>query len=116
MLIASVVLLSRLVQRINALTAAVGDSAKTSISCGAMRGLLGSTQAEQCHLFQYRHMTTTGYGDISPKSRWARFLVSIQILFGFFYNVLFFSIFAGLAGTQETRLIQSNEFDGRDFD
>ena len=43
-------------------------------------------------------MTTTGFGDISPKSGWARFLVSIQILFGFFYNVLFFSIFAGLAG------------------
>ena len=43
-------------------------------------------------------MTTTGYGDISPKSGWARFLVSIQILFGFFYSVLFFSIFAGLAG------------------
>jgi hypothetical protein len=43
-------------------------------------------------------MTTTGYGDISPKSGWARFLVSAQVLFGFFYNVLFFSIFAGLAG------------------
>ena len=43
-------------------------------------------------------MTTTGYGDISPKSGWARFLVSVQILFGFFYTVLFFSIFAGLAG------------------
>jgi len=43
-------------------------------------------------------MTTTGYGDISPKSGAARFLVSVQILFGFFYNVLFFSIFAGLAG------------------
>jgi hypothetical protein len=43
-------------------------------------------------------MTTTGYGDISPRSGAARFLVSIQILFGFFYNVLFFSIFAGLAG------------------
>jgi Ion channel len=46
-------------------------------------------------------MTTTGYGDISPKSGWARFLVSIQILFGFFYNVLFFSIFAGLAGRRK---------------
>jgi hypothetical protein len=43
-------------------------------------------------------MTTTGYGDISPRSGAARFLVSVQILFGFFYNVLFFSIFAGLAG------------------
>jgi hypothetical protein len=43
-------------------------------------------------------MTTTGYGDISPKSEGARVLVSIQILFGFFYSVLFFSIFAGLAG------------------
>ena len=43
-------------------------------------------------------MTTTGYGDISPKSGWARFLVSIQVLFGFFYTILFFSIFAGLAG------------------
>jgi hypothetical protein len=46
-------------------------------------------------------MTTTGYGDISPKSGWARFLVSVQILFGFFYNVLFFSIFAGLAGRRK---------------
>jgi hypothetical protein len=43
-------------------------------------------------------MTTTGYGDISPRSGAARFLVSVQVLFGFFYNVLFFSIFAGLAG------------------
>ena len=43
-------------------------------------------------------MTTTGYGDISPKSGWAKFAVSVQIIFGFLYNVLFFSIFAGLAG------------------
>jgi hypothetical protein len=43
-------------------------------------------------------MTTTGYGDITPKSGWAKFAVSFQILFGFLYNVLFFSIFAGLAG------------------
>ena len=43
-------------------------------------------------------MTTTGYGDISPKSGLARALVCIQILFGFLYNILFFSIFAGLAG------------------
>jgi hypothetical protein len=43
-------------------------------------------------------MTTTGYGDISPRSGWAKFAVSVQILFGFLYNVLFFSIFAGLAG------------------
>ena len=43
-------------------------------------------------------MTTTGYGDISPKSGWAKFAVSIQIIFGFLYTVLFFSIFAGLAG------------------
>ena|ERR1700760_3183982 len=43
-------------------------------------------------------MTTTGYGDISPKSGLARTLVCIQILFGFLYNILFFSIFAGLAG------------------
>jgi hypothetical protein len=47
-------------------------------------------------------MTTTGYGDITPKSGWARFLVSVQILFGFFYNVLFFSIFAGLAGRKRS--------------
>jgi hypothetical protein len=47
-------------------------------------------------------MTTTGYGDISPKSGWARSLVSVQILFGFFYNVLFFSIFAGLAGRRKS--------------
>ena len=43
-------------------------------------------------------MTTTGYGDIAPKSGLARVLVCIQILFGLFYNILFFSIFAGLAG------------------
>jgi hypothetical protein len=43
-------------------------------------------------------MTTTGYGDISPKSGLAKFAVSVQILFGFLYTVLFFSIFAGLAG------------------
>ena len=43
-------------------------------------------------------MTTTGYGDISPKSGLARALVCIQILFGVLYNILFFSIFAGLAG------------------
>ena len=43
-------------------------------------------------------MTTTGYGDISPKSGLAKFLVSVQILFGFLYNVLFFSIFASFAG------------------
>ena len=43
-------------------------------------------------------MTTTGYGDISPKSGFAKFLVSVQIIFGFLYNVLFFSIFASFAG------------------
>jgi len=43
-------------------------------------------------------MTTTGYGDIAPKSGLARALVCVQILFGFLYNILFFSIFAGLAG------------------
>ena len=43
-------------------------------------------------------MTTTGYGDIIPKSGLAKFIVCVQILFGFLYNVLFFSIFAGLAG------------------
>jgi hypothetical protein len=42
-------------------------------------------------------MTTTGYGDILPKSGLARFIVCLQILFGFLYNVLFFSIFAGFA-------------------
>jgi Ion channel len=43
-------------------------------------------------------MTTTGYGDIIPKSGLAKFVVCVQIVFGFLYNVLFFSIFAGLAG------------------
>lgn len=47
-------------------------------------------------------MTTTGYGDISPKSGLARAVVCIQILFGFFYNILFFSIFAGLAGRRRS--------------
>jgi Ion channel len=43
-------------------------------------------------------MTSTGYGDISPKSGWAKAAVCLQILFGVLYNVLFFSIFAGIAG------------------
>jgi hypothetical protein len=47
-------------------------------------------------------MTTTGYGDISPKSGWAKFAVSVQILFGFLYNVLFFSIFAGFVGRKRS--------------
>lgn len=50
-------------------------------------------------------MTTTGYGDIAPKSGLARALVSIQVLFGFFYNILFFSIFAGLAGRRRQERI-----------
>lgn len=52
--------------------------------------------------FSIVSMTTTGYGDISPKSGWAKFLVCLQILFGFLYNVLFFSIFAGLAGRRRS--------------
>lgn len=48
--------------------------------------------------FSVVSMTTTGYGDIIPKSGWAKLVVCLQILFGFLYNVLFFSIFAGLAG------------------
>lgn len=47
-------------------------------------------------------MTTTGFGDISPKSGWAKFVVSLQILFGFLYNVLFFSIFAGFVGRRRS--------------
>jgi hypothetical protein len=43
-------------------------------------------------------MSTTGYGDVLPQSGLAKFMVCVQILFGFLYNVLFFSIFAGLAG------------------
>lgn len=52
--------------------------------------------------FSIVSMTTTGYGDISPKSGWAKFLVCVQILFGVLYNVLFFSIFAGLAGRRRS--------------
>jgi len=52
--------------------------------------------------FSIVSMTTTGYGDISPKSGVAKFIVCIQILFGFLYNVLFFSIFAGLAGRKRS--------------
>jgi Ion channel len=48
--------------------------------------------------FSIVSMTTTGYGDIAPKSGWAKLVVCLQILFGYLYNVLFFSIFAGLAG------------------
>jgi hypothetical protein len=47
-------------------------------------------------------VTTTGYGDISPKSGLAKFVVCVQILFGVLYNVLFFSIFAGLAGRRHS--------------
>jgi hypothetical protein len=43
-------------------------------------------------------MTTTGFGDISPKSGWAKLVVSVQILCGFLFSVLLFSIFAGHAG------------------
>jgi hypothetical protein len=49
----------------------------------------------------YFSIVTMTTGDIFPKSGWARFLVSVQILFGFFYNVLFFSIFAGVAGRRK---------------
>jgi hypothetical protein len=52
--------------------------------------------------FSVVSMTTTGYGDISPKSGSAKFVVCVQILFGFLYNVLFFSIFAGLAGRRRS--------------
>jgi len=52
--------------------------------------------------FSIVSMTTTGYGDISPKSGPAKFIVCLQILFGFLYNVLFFSIFAGLAGRRRS--------------
>jgi len=47
-------------------------------------------------------MTTTCYGDILPKSGWAKLVVCVQILFGILYNVLFFSIFAGLAGRRRS--------------
>jgi hypothetical protein len=52
--------------------------------------------------FSIVSMTTTGYGDISPRSGPAKFIVCLQILFGFLYNVLFFSIFAGLAGRKRS--------------
>jgi hypothetical protein len=52
--------------------------------------------------FSIVSMTTTGYGDIFPKSGWAKLVVCLQILFGFLYNVLFFSIFAGLAGRRRS--------------
>lgn len=52
--------------------------------------------------FSFVSMTTTGYGDISPRSGSAKFVVCLQILFGFLYNVLFFSIFAGLAGRRRS--------------
>jgi uncharacterized membrane protein (UPF0182 family) len=52
--------------------------------------------------FSIVSMTTTGYGDISPKSGPAKFIACLQILFGFLYNVLFFSIFAGLAGRRRS--------------
>jgi hypothetical protein len=52
--------------------------------------------------FSIVSMTTTGYGDIAPRSGWAKVIVCLQILFGFLYNVLFFSIFAGLAGRRRS--------------
>jgi hypothetical protein len=42
-------------------------------------------------------ITTTGFGDITPKDDLIKLLVAGELLFGFFYTVLFFSIVAGLA-------------------
>jgi hypothetical protein len=50
-------------------------------------------------------ITTTGFGDISPRSPLAKALVCTEILFGLAYAVLIFSVFAGLAG----RARSSNE-------
>jgi hypothetical protein len=42
-------------------------------------------------------ITTTGYGDISPKSGLAMFFVAIEILFGYFYTLMFLSVIATFA-------------------
>jgi len=45
-------------------------------------------------------ITTTGFGDIAPcpECDGTKLLIASELLFGFFYTVLFFSILAGLAG------------------
>jgi Ion channel len=46
-------------------------------------------------------ITTTGFGDISPKTSPTMAMVGAEVLFGYFYAVLFFSTLAGLATLQE---------------
>jgi Ion channel len=45
-------------------------------------------------------ITTTGFGDIVPESDIARWCVAGELLFGFFYTVLFFSVLATLAAVR----------------
>ena len=40
-------------------------------------------------------IATVGYGDILPKSEWARLMASAEILIGVAYTVFFFSVIAG---------------------
>jgi hypothetical protein len=42
-------------------------------------------------------ITTTGFGDLTPKTRLAKAFVSTEILFGVAYAVLIFSVLAGYA-------------------
>ncbi len=43
-------------------------------------------------------VTSTGYGDVTPKNQLAMLAAAGEMLFGYFYTVLFFSVLAGLAG------------------
>src|SRR5262249_48036020 len=61
---------------------------------GAFNARLNLTSALY---FSVVAITTTGFGDIVPKSDTARWFVAGELLFGFFYTVLFFSVLAALA-------------------
>jgi hypothetical protein len=43
-------------------------------------------------------MSTTGYGDITPKTPYAIIAVTAEIIFGYLYTLLLFSTVGGLAG------------------
>jgi Ion channel len=49
------------------------------------------------YYFSVVTITSTGYGDIHPKGSIARLAAMLEMLCGYFFTVLFFSVVAGLA-------------------